>query len=334
MRYILLPLLIVVSIPLIAQTSDTGFPIHQIKSIDPSQTDFVDLEPLKEALKDKRIVLLGEQSHGEGATFQAKVRLIKFLHEQLGFNILSFESGLYDNYKANELLNTNFTNNPLKQSVFDIWSESKELVPLLEYINTQRKSSTPLLVSGFDCQADNLFKENYLSDLKELLKDSQSLTESDYQPLQEVIEGDAEFVASDAADSARFFTSAQRILKAFDTLPSKETIHVKVMHQVLISWLAMVQYEMDVMNGKEIKVQNPRDLQMAKNLIFLSTLYPNSKIICWGATYHFANQIQLHRATTLSRTFAHRLDSLEKNHEPTNFDKLLEGAVPMGQVLK
>lgn len=334
MRYILLPLLIVVSIPLKAQTFDIGFPIHQIKSIDPSQTDFGDLEPLKEVLKDKRIVLLGEQSHGEGATFEAKVRLIKFLHEQLGFNVLSFESGLYDNYKANELLNSNPSINPLKQSVFDIWSESKEFVPLLEYINTQRKSSTPLLVSGFDCQADNLFKENYLLDLKELLKDSQSLTESDYQPLQEVIEGDAEFVASDAADSARFFTSAQRILKAFDTLPSKETIHAKVMHQVLISWLAMVQYEIDMMNGKEIKVQNPRDLQMAKNLIFLSTLYPNSKIICWGATYHFANQIQLHRATILTKTFVHRLDSLEKAHEPTDFDKLLEGAVPMGKVLK
>ncbi|MFM7430455.1 MAG: carboxypeptidase-like regulatory domain-containing protein [Flammeovirgaceae bacterium] len=96
----------------------------------------------------------------------------------------------------------------------------------------------------------------------------------------------------------------------------------------------MVQYEIDMMNGKEIKVQNPRDLQMAKNLIFLSTLYPDSKIICWGATYHFANQIQLHRATSLTRTFAHRLDSLEKTHEPTDFDKLLEGAVPMGQVLK
>lgn len=334
MRYILLPLLIVVSIPLKAQTFDIGFPIHQIKSIDPSQIDFGDLEPLKEVLKDKRIVLLGEQSHGEGATFEAKVRLIKFLHEQLGFNVLSFESGLYDNYKANELLNSNPSINPLKQSVFDIWSESKEFVPLLEYINSQRKSSTPLLVSGFDCQADNLFKENYLSDLKELLKDSQSLTESDYQPLQEVIEGDAEFVASDAADSARFFTSAQRIFKAFDTLPGKETIHAKVMHQVLISWLAMVQYEIEMMNGKEIKVQNPRDLQMAKNLIFLSTLYPNSKIICWGATYHFANQIHLHRVTSLTKTFAHRLDSLEKNHEPTDFDKLLEGAVPMGQVLK
>jgi hypothetical protein len=46
MRYILLPLLIVVSIPLKGQTFDIGFPIHQIKSIDPSQTDFGDLEPL------------------------------------------------------------------------------------------------------------------------------------------------------------------------------------------------------------------------------------------------------------------------------------------------
>ena len=59
-----------------------------------------DLIFLKEVLKDKRIVLLGEQSHGDGATFEAKVRLIKFLHQELGFTILSFESGLYDNFKA------------------------------------------------------------------------------------------------------------------------------------------------------------------------------------------------------------------------------------------
>jgi erythromycin esterase-like protein len=317
-----------------AQQNFNPFPIHEVNSIDPSQTDFSDLQFLKETLKDKRIVLLGEQSHGEGATFQAKVRLIKFLHEQLGFDVLSFESGLYDNYKANELLNSNFTSNPLQQSIFDIWSETKEFVPLLEYINAQRKTSTPLMIGGFDCQADNLFKENYLSDLKELLKENQSLTESDFQNLEEVIEGDAEFVATNAADSARFFKSAQNTLKAFDNIPNKETVHAKMMRQVLIGWLAMVQYEIDIMNNKEIKVQNPRDLQMAKNIIFLSTLYPNSKIICWGATYHFTNQIQLHRSTSLTKTFAHRLDSLEKSNEPTDFDKLLEGAVPMGQVLK
>jgi len=106
------------------------------------------------------------------------------------------------------------------------------------------------------------------------------------------------------------------------------------MRQVFISWLAMVRYEVDLINDKEIKVQNPRDLQMAKNLIFLSTLYPNDKIICWGATYHFTNQIQWHRSTSLTKTFAHRLDSLEKSNEATDFDKLLAGAQPMGQMLK
>ncbi len=41
------------------------------------------------------MVLLGEQHHGDGATFQAKTRLVKYLHEQKGFNVLVWESDVY-----------------------------------------------------------------------------------------------------------------------------------------------------------------------------------------------------------------------------------------------
>ncbi|MGB5554717.1 MAG: hypothetical protein WBM83_08685, partial [Flavobacteriaceae bacterium] len=61
-----------------------------------SQDNLKDLSPLK----NSKIVLLGEQTHGDGAVFDKKVELIKALHEQLGFNIVVFESGMYDNYKA------------------------------------------------------------------------------------------------------------------------------------------------------------------------------------------------------------------------------------------
>jgi erythromycin esterase-like protein len=51
-----------------------------------------------------RIVFLGEEWHGSGATFQARNRVIRFLHERCGFNLLAFEGGLYDCRQAWEFL--------------------------------------------------------------------------------------------------------------------------------------------------------------------------------------------------------------------------------------
>ena len=71
---------------------------HKLNSIDPNDTDFSDLAPIGKAIGRSRVVLLGEQSHGDGATIAAKIRLVKYLHEKCGFDVLAWESGIYGCY--------------------------------------------------------------------------------------------------------------------------------------------------------------------------------------------------------------------------------------------
>ncbi|MEJ7560886.1 MAG: hypothetical protein WKF66_21425 [Pedobacter sp.] len=52
----------------------------QIKAIEPDSTDYSDLEAFGNSIGNSKIVMLGEQDHGDAATFLAKTRLIKYLH--------------------------------------------------------------------------------------------------------------------------------------------------------------------------------------------------------------------------------------------------------------
>jgi len=125
----------------------------KIRSIDPADTDFSDLTSLGAAVKDARIVLLGEQTHGEGSTFQAKTRIIKFLHEKMGFEVLAFESGLYDCARIWE--NVEGGGNISQEvvgSLFYMYATSVQMQDLFNYIQLQLHGAHPLVMAGFESQ--------------------------------------------------------------------------------------------------------------------------------------------------------------------------------------
>jgi erythromycin esterase len=122
-------------------------------TIDPADDDFADLVPLARAIGNSRVVLLGEQTHGDGATFLAKSRIIKFLHQKLGFDVLVFESGLYDLARVNQGMREEPEwHEAAKRGVFGIWSQSEQCRPLFEYIYASHRGPRPLELAGVDNQ--------------------------------------------------------------------------------------------------------------------------------------------------------------------------------------
>lgn len=135
-----------------------------LRSIDPRDDDLSDLEPLRAALADTRVVVLGEATHGEGATFLAKGRLVRFLHQEMGFDVLAFESGFYDCHEAWRRIEAGAdADSTLRDAVFPVWTRSEQVQPLIRYFADAARSERPLTLAGFDPQFTGAISQRHLA---------------------------------------------------------------------------------------------------------------------------------------------------------------------------
>jgi erythromycin esterase len=140
----------------------------RIRTTDPADEKFSDLLPLAHAIGSARIVQLGEPSHGAGTAFAAKARLTKFLHRRLGFDVLIWESGLYDVALAQSGMEGSDDGvTAARRGIFTLWSAAAEVAPLFTYIKASQRSPHPIEMAGFDMQvtADGSM-ERFAQDLR------------------------------------------------------------------------------------------------------------------------------------------------------------------------
>jgi erythromycin esterase len=122
---------------------------HTVRSLVSRRSE--DLQFLKTVIGGRRLVQLGESGHGVKQFSQAKVRLIRFLHQEMGFDVIAFESGLHECWSAGRASGAVPADSTMRRCTFGVW-HTDEVVQLFEYLRETQQTARPLHLAGFDVQ--------------------------------------------------------------------------------------------------------------------------------------------------------------------------------------
>lgn len=267
----------------------------QIKSI--QSNDFSDLQFYKTLLVNKKIVQLGESSHGVKEFNQAKVRMIKFLHEEMGFNIIAFESSVYDCFYAFNNKLQSGANSLMGNSIYGVWY-TNEVKELFEYLIETQNTDNPLRLVGFDTQTSAYGRHSRPHFFKEVF------SKIDTSEAEEIYNLDIYFQSLNVfSDSAReaFKPMAHELRNHYqhfinvlennwDEMSNVYHDNLQIPHIAKLSLRSNIKVIDAIYHrslNEVVKSTAVRDSNMAYNLDYLiKKVYTEDKFIVWAHNYH------------------------------------------------
>jgi len=299
MKIKIIPILFFASIVCKSQSIKTDFLLKDFYEINSLSLGNKELFFLDSILSDKRIVFLGESTHGDGTTWEAKSMIIDHLVKHLGFEVLLLELNLFEMEKANALLN-----NPSTDSKYvliealkhlNYWSTGRE--KLAKVILNNKKTLT---LGGIDISYTNRFRSLLENDLKDFnVKKAKIesyisiLNEINLTAHSEIIDNKIVKIDYDAFEKLSY--------ELIDVImvDKKNENKAELLKQVILSniglskWVKKItllpflfENNLAFLNWTEI-----RDVYMADNLSWLIDRYKGRKIIVSTSTLHMSRNI-------------------------------------------
>lgn len=255
----------------------------KISAISAKDNNFNDLTPIGKSIGEADIVLLGEPSHGDGGAMQMKTRLVKYLHEQKGFDVLLFEADLYAiMFSLTNVKNTANIDRIAKENIYTCWSESKVSEDLWNYYKSELLGANPIYIGGIDVRHSGLFsKTQLIENLNNFLKKSHF--DIDSKSYKRFV-NDLEYILKNEFTSKKDSVDSKNFNSEIDII--EETIRFGITESDERR-LWMIEAN-NIRNLFSLLIEGKsRDKMMAQNFNYLSKyIFPGKKIMVWSHNNH------------------------------------------------
>jgi erythromycin esterase len=247
-------------------------------------------EPIKNAVKDKRIVILGEAGHADGKTFEIKSKLIEYLNANNEYDVVLEGMGFLDGAVLQGVLppqciDSNYLD--VANAWYGLWSQTKEAAPLVGAMRGSR-----VRYWGMDCNPSlgDYFLIPYL--LASSPSVSSVLGGGAFDSLVVIhdrmmaMDTTLTHIELDYFDSK--MNQARKALEEETDLEKKAILDMTIDNA--LAFLGQVRLgftDWDAVN----EGINIRDRQMAENVEWYLDHNPDRKVIIWTANFHGAKKI-------------------------------------------
>ena len=234
-----------------------------------------DFDKIAHIIKDKQIIILGEQTHRGGTTFQFKTEFVKYLHSKQGFNIILFETGLYDTYKIES------DTSQLSQAIPLIWRSPNEMVGLWDYVGANKN----IELAGFDVHISGAINDrSRAKTIDSILSENKIKAPHIIDSIKsniKMLQRSGHILSKETQNS---------IIKELKTISNKlnqlnKLMDARYFSNIADSYQYLWKYDWD--NSERLHI---RDSLMSDNLQFLvDNFYKDKKVIIWTSNQHSIN---------------------------------------------
>ncbi|MBL7737607.1 MAG: erythromycin esterase family protein [Chitinophagaceae bacterium] len=238
-------------------------------------------------INDKRIILIGEFTHGAKEISIVRNDLVRFLHEKLGFNTLLFEAGIGELAAVD--INRQQLNAAQMTSGFYLNGRTKENRELMNYVKTNN-----MAIAGFDVQrSGNTFITVFKNTARKQNLDTAicSQLENSFTILDRELANRKAVYDSVSSKTLLLIAGYQQV---YDQLSVNKAGNFSREHvftlKTIASRIRFLQYKLRFVKDRDWNsAWEARDSAMADNIRWLAdSVFKNEKLIILGHNFHIA----------------------------------------------